>query len=208
LFVGIGLTTISLLYGLETFEAITGLLLGFAITLLSVIIHLMGNLTTVLHLISFTINSITVGWSISSVYTYLEVIPSKDDIFLVGAIMGMIGLSLVVLFQITKNAYYKKGLYIVTTTLLLLSTIILWFSIKELLYSLFIFYAIIVIFHSLSYVLQSDDLETFRKHKSIISFSHYILVSIIALVIVSEGEALQGLEGLGHIGSSKDKKAT
>jgi hypothetical protein len=55
-------------------------------------------------------------------------------------------------------------------------------------------------------IAQSSDMEDLAKEMSIASFGAFIVVSIIVLIIITEGEAIQGVEFDFSSGTSSRRK--
>lgn len=199
------LISVSVAFGIEQFTKWVGIGLGACITLLALVVHLIGNDITFTHLISFVMNSIAVGFSISSFYIYIEKTVELTD-YLTASFIGITAVIAYLILTAPKAVKdYRKsyGLFFIGITFVFASTV--WIQNHQPLYSLLFFYMIILNFYVGFSLFANDSLTEFLKYMSIGSFGSYIIVSIIVLVIITEGQALEGFDGFGGFGSGKKK---
>lgn len=191
--------------GLIVFERWLGIFVGIGVMLLAIPFHLSGKQNPILYLFSFVLNSIGVGFSISTYYQHFNQTPSLEQMIFV-VFVGLIALSIVSI--ITSPKVTKKyGKLIVSFFIIcfLISTIILWVNNSGIVYSLLFFFLNISYFYMVANVIKTDDIVSFWRIISIVSFGAFIVISLVILIIISEGEVLQGLDGLSSVGN-KNKK--
>ena len=167
--------------------------------------HVVGNELSVLHVVSYLMNSIAVGFSISSFYIYIEQIIEFSD-YITVSVIGI--LATVVLFSATSHKAskaYKKGMIIVFIIASFILTLVLWFTHHQPIYSLLFFYMIILNFYIGFSLVEANHIKDWLKHNSLASFGYFMVVSTLILIVISEGQILEGLDGLGYIGSGKQK---
>jgi len=187
--VGLFLLAYGTRIGIDHLVKYAGIALGFSISLLAVVFHLVGNTIPGLHVFTFLMNSFTTGFSISSFYTYFDINISNIELQHV-MIVAFITILVATLFQRLK--YRNK--YLLIFILLTFPTIItLWIVTGNSMYGMVLFTAIITFFFIHGIFTKSTTLKEYLKVQSERSFGFYAVVTIIVFIVISNGEALEGL---------------
>lgn len=182
-----------------------GLFIGIGFMVLGIIIYQFGKSHGLFYLLAFISNMVGVGLSITAYYVLKEYsLALYDFIFAITVSMlmlsGYLGLTLIKTFK--KHIKWMTAVIILISFILSLS---LWLSVDE--FSGLSFYFLNVIyFFMVGMISVTDSLKDLSKEMAWVSFGAFILVSIIVLIILSEGEALSGMDGLDFGVSPKKKK--
>lgn len=182
-----------------------GLIIGVGFMILGIIIYQFGKTHGLFYLLSFISNMIGVGLSITAYYVFKEYsLALYDFIFAIVVSMLMLSgfLGLTFMERVKKHIKWMTGVIILMSFVL---SLILWLSVDE--FSGLSFYFLnIIYFFMVGMISVTDSLKDLSKEMTWISFGAFILVSIIVLIIISEGEALSGMDGVDFGVSSKRKK--
>ena len=166
---------------------------------ISLPIHFLGKKKTIYYFITYLINSIAVGLSISTHYHVKEIIPSDKQFLIVSLIsFGIILItSLLTLPKVIKP--FAKLIVSLEILALFITSIVLWINNDPTFYSLLFYYLNITYFYMVCTITASSNIKQLFRKISIVSFSVFIIISIIVIIIISEGEVLEGLgEALGE----------
>ena len=182
-----------------------GLIIGVGFMILGIIIYRFGKTHGLFYLLSFISNMIGVGLSITAYYVFKEYSLALYD-FIFAIIVSMLMLSgflgLTFMERVKKHIKWMTGVIILMSFVL---SLILWLSVDE--FSGLSFYFLnIIYFFMVGMISVTDSLKDLSKEMAWVSFGAFILVSIIVLIIISEGEALSGMDGVDFGISSKRKK--
>ncbi len=208
-FIGLCIVSASIHYGFANLVQINewvGLGFGFIFMLVSIFFHKFGTKFKLFYFLSFSSNMIGVGLSITAYYVIrnyaLEPIDYLTAILIsTGVIIGFNLLSLV--------NFFKNHLKLTLTLLIVVSfasSLALWLNVPSFT-GLSFYYLNVSYFFMIGVLAISESMEDLSREMSFVSFGSYILVSIIVLIVITEGEALSGIgEGFGAIDPSVKKK--
>lgn len=193
------LVYLAIKFGFNNFEKRWGLIIGLVLMFMSIPIHLLGKKKHFFYLCSYLINSIAIGFSISTYYHYKDINPSEKQFLFVCLIsLGIILItSLLTLPKIIKP--YAKLIVSLEILILFIMSIVLWVINDTIIYSLLFYYLNITYFYMVCIITSSINIKQLIKKISIVSFGAFIVISIIVLILISEGEAIEGIgEALGE----------
>ena len=200
------LMTLAINFGIDNFKHWYGLVTGLALMLIAIPFHSSGKTAKIGYIISFLLNSIGVGLSISTFYTKFQLTTNITSMI----IAALIGFIVVLIFGlITFPQSVKKYVKVIVALIILvlyITSIVLWIQNDDIIYSLIFFYLHISYFYMVGIIINSQNINDLTREMSIISFGAFIFISIIVLIIISEGEALGGLDGLGGTFSNSNRK--
>lgn len=210
MFAFIGLITVSLSIDfafqyLVSYNQFIGLIIGVVLMIISIIMYQFGEKNEVYYQIVFVMNMIAVGLSITSYYVFKAYSLTLID-FIV-AISISLGV-LTVFALLSKIEVIKKHHKLFLAFFIAVSFIIslsLWLS-SETFTGLTFYFLNVAYFFMIGIVSVTASFKDISKEMAWISFGAFILISIIVLIIISEGEALSGLDGVSFDISSKKKK--
>lgn len=187
-----------------------GLFTGIGFVVLAIPFHFLGKHRSHLYFLSFMFNIIGVGFSITSYYIFKQYQLGIFD-FLT-AISVSFGI-LTAFGMLSSLSFYKHHPIFYTIIIILMCFMIslnLWLTTPSF-SGLTFYYLNVVYFFMIAMVSESADIKELSRIMSLISFGSFILISIIVLFIITEGEALDGIgDGIAEgfdlpIGSKRKK---
>ncbi len=188
----------------DMYEAIVSAL---ALTLVAVPFHWFGKKHKALYFASIVLNNIACAFSVLSYYKYID---SKLDILTVLIAMA-VPLSIVfVAFSMMQFMKVSKKATLVVTgvinTLVSIALVVLWIMYGGNVVSLALFASILSVLNLcvIGVAVDHDDRYVLRDI-SFGSFGAFIIITVLVLTIISEGDLIDGSE-LFDIGPVKDKK--
>jgi hypothetical protein len=200
--IGLFIISLSIQFGFQYLVSVNqwiGLIIGIGLMLLSLVVYQFGQKHTIIYQISFFLNMIGIGLSITAYYVLKAYSLTELD-FMV-AILVSIGI-LIVFSLFSRIQVIKRHHKLFLTFFILCSffiSLILWLS-SDIFTGLSFYYLNVTYFFMVGIVTTPETFKDFSKEIAKISFGAFILVSIIVLIILSEGEALSGLEGVSFDG--------
>lgn len=205
------LISFSVNFGFEyivTLDEWAGLIIGILLMIASIPIYFIAKRLPLLYFISFLINMVGVGFSITCYYIFKQYHLEMID-FLTAFSVSMI--VLIVFAVISSTSIYKKHPIMYTIFFILICfgvSLFLWLS-EPCFSGLTFYYLNVAYFFMIGMIASSNDLRNLAKEMALVSFGAFVLVSIIVLLVITEGEALEGLADFSHFDidiSSKKKK--
>ena len=182
-----------------------GLIIGVSFMMVSIIVYQFGEKHQWVYLVSFILNMIGVGLSITAYYV-LKVysLSLKDFMVAIGVSMSLlIGFALFSKIKFVKE--HHKLFLAMIIAFSFIASLILWLD-SDQFTGLSFYFLNIIYFFMIGIVQLNASFSELTKEVAWISFGAFILISIIVLIILSEGEALTGMDGISPTGSSKRKK--
>ena len=168
------------------------LLLGIVIMLLSAIIFFRSKDRPYRYILSFILNMIGVGFSITAYYVLRAY--ALDFVDFMTAYLLSIGL--IALFSgLTYIKFIKRHMKLILSLLVIgffIGSLLLWISVESFT-GLSFYFLNVAYFYLIAIMSQSEDKEDLMREMSIVSFGSFMLVSFIVLVILTEGEALESI---------------
>lgn len=207
-FIGLIIASLSITFGFDYLVEHNqwfGLIIGVVFMAIGLIVFQWGKQRPLLYVLSFIFNMIGVGLSITAYYVLKAyALAFYDFLFAIGVAMALlIGFSL-----FTKIKWIRKHLkfwLVVVIMVSFVSSLILWI-VGDSFTGLSFYFLNVIYFFMVSVIKDLDDKKDTLRELAIISFGSFILVSLVVLIILSEGEALQGIDGFGMGGKSKKSK--
>jgi hypothetical protein len=184
-----------------------GLIVGVLFMVFGWIIYRLGTNAPLFYNLAFILNMIGVGMSITSYYAFKAYALGFEDFMTAIMIaMGILsGFGLLTLLKVVRE--HVKIVISLTILLSFVSSLILWLSVDGFT-GLSFYFLNVSYFFMIGMINVSDSLKDLSKEMAVVSFGSFILISIIVLIILSEGEALEGIgDGLSSgFGSPAKKK--
>lgn len=207
---GLVITSISIYIGFEYLvghNKYLGLIIGTILMLIGLIVYLVGRKKTICHIISFVINMMGVGLSITSYYIFKEFpLGFNDFIFAMGVSLAvLLGFGLLISIRFVRK--HPKIFISLVISVSFITSLILWMNVKEFT-GLSFYFLNISYFFMIGMIASSDSFNDLSKELALVSFGAFMLISLIVLIILTEGEALTGLDfaGSGPSGKPNRKK--
>ena len=190
---------------LFTLNYYVGLIIGAVIFGFTLVLAISLNKVRFIHFFVVPVNAVASGIALSSLYVYLEAFPAVWQTACVFAVT-------VVLFAIylllTKLAFIQKhcNLFILVCSLLLITAAALGMGFSDLIaFSLAMMSLIPFISFSITAALRAKDDYHYIKNVAICSFAVLILVIIVVMIVISQGDGLDGFAA-GDPATKKKKK--
>ncbi len=182
-----------------------GFIIGVVFMIMGVISYQFGKKHVLFYMLSFVLNMIGVGLSITAYYV-LAAFPLDFEHYVIAIAVAMgllIGFAVVTNIPIMKK--HSKVWLVLTIIAAFGLSLTLWI-LSDTFTGLSFYFINIIFFYMVSVVEAVDDDKDVFKELAKISAGAFVLVSIIVLVILTEGEALQGLDGFNASSISGKKR--
>jgi hypothetical protein len=207
-FIGLLIISFSIDFGFEhlvSHDKRIGLVIGLVLMIVGILIYQLGYIHQIFYYLTFIINMIAIGLSITAYYVLKAYSLTLQDFII--AILVSIGI-LVLFSLLSRIKIIKRHHKLFLTFFILLSFVIslsLWLS-SNVFTGLSFYFLNVIYFFMIGIVSSPESFKDIAKEMAWISFGAFILVSIIVLIIISEGEALSGFDGVIFDGSELKKK--
>lgn len=207
--IGLIIVSLSIYFGFEylvSYNQWIGLIIGVCFMILGVILYQFGHKNEIFYQITFVVNMIGVGLSITAYYVLKAYSLTFRDyvVAFIVSLLVLTGFSLLSRLELIKK-HHKLflGFYIAISFIVSLS---LWLS-SDMFTGLTFYFLNVIYFFMIGIVSTPESFKEISKEMAWISFGAFILVSIIVLIILSEGEVLSGMDGISFNSSPKKKKS-
>ena len=185
-----------------------GLAIGIVMMIIAIPFHCKGKEVLWGYLASFLINSIASGFVVSAYYLKSESVLDIGSL-LIGAIPAAAIVFLVYLklqrFNKTKKVTITVAAII--NVVLTITVIVFWIMHGNVVFSFGFFCSLISFFYLCVFgITINHDERSVLRDISLGSFGSFIIISVVVIFILSEGEILDGLDFGGGDGGKKGKK--
>lgn len=200
--IGFPLMSISIHFGFKYLSDLnqwSGIIIGAILLLISGILFFQAKKAPKLYILCFGLNMIGVGLSMTTYYVFKAYQLNVED-FMVAI---MLSLGLISLFSfLTYVKFIARHIKIVLSLLVLgffIGSLALWLSVDEFT-GLSFYFLNVAYFYLIAIMSKNENKKDLYKEMGIVSFGSFFIISFIVLVILSEGEVLQGVgEGIGEL---------
>lgn len=205
--VALGIFVFSTLFATSVCIKWYGLLIGVAMMLAAVPIHCKGEKFRVCYILSFLVNSVANGFSLSAYYIDSEYALNVSE--MLKACVLPIALMFVVFLLVQFFPGIKKYICIsgvVIGSIMLVVFIVL--SVKQggVLFSFGFFATLLSLFYHCVMGVTANNERDGLRDISFGSFGAFIIISIVVLFIISDGELLEAFDVSGGESNKKSKK--
>jgi hypothetical protein len=205
---GLVIASLSIFFGFEYLLGHNkwfGLIFGALFMILGIIVFQLGKKHGIFYFLSFFCNMIGVGLSITAYYVFKEFSLSfRDFIFAIFISMSVLS-GFFLLSFIEELKKHIKWMAAVTILVSFIISLTLWLTVDK--FSGLSFYFLNVVYFFMVGIIQvTDSFKDLSKEMAWISFGAFVLISIIVLIIFSEGEALSGFDGVDLGPGKREKK--
>ena len=173
-----------------------GLIVGVLLMLSAIPFHIYGKKNKIGYFISFFLNTVGSGFSASAYYVRMDVSVNLYQMLL-SAVPAIVVLILVyIMFQaFRKTKKMTMGIGATVNFLFLISSVILWIMNNAGFFSFCFFCLLISLFYLCVFGITLNHEERFvLRDISFGSFGSFIIITIVVICILSEGEILEGLD--------------
>lgn len=185
-----------------------GLIIGIVLMLLAIPFHILGKKNPIGYLISFLVNSVANGFSVSAYYLVkgididlgsmiFAIIPAVAVLFIVYLMLQIWG----------KTKRVTVSVAVVVNVILIVAEIVLWIKNGSVPFSFGFFSLMISMFYlGVFGITINHDERAVLRDVSFGSFGSFIILTVVVIVILSEGDILEGLDFAGDGDNSGRKK--
>lgn len=199
------LMSVSTIIGCAIINRWFGIIAGLAFMLIALPVHILAKRHSYIYILSFLLNSIGTGLSVSAYYTVKKVYLDYTQILI--AILLILCILLMTAFFLLKWPSNKKTIIVaisIVLTLLLISSIFLWVIKGLVVFSFGFFSTLLALFYILVFAVSINTNRSLFRDISYGSFGGIIILTMVVILILSEGDFLDVLDFSG--GGKKSKK--
>lgn len=186
-----------------------GLIIGIALMILAILLHCAGKKHYWGYLSSFLINAIANGFSVSAYYFSANIEMDLYHLFFaVIPAVGILFLVYVMLQTFHKTKRVTVTIACIVNALLILTLMVLWIMHGYVIFSFGFFCSLISFFYLCVFgITINHDERSVLRDISFGSFGSFIILTVVVIFILSEGEILDGFDVPDlELGKAKNKK--
>ena len=204
--ISLGIFILSTLFALSLGNQWSGLVVGAALMLLAIWPHCAGKRFHVGYLISFLLNSIANGFSVSAYYLVKNIGLELDEMVI--AVLSAAGIMVLIYLMLQRFQLKKTTAVLVASVINVLITVVfmvLWISNGAGVFSFGFFGSLISLFYLCVFgIAIGRDERPVLRDVSFGSFGAFVILLVVVIFVLSEGELLDGVDL--DLGSGKKKK--
>lgn len=204
--IAIGLFVFSTLIATSVCEKFYGLVIGFILMLVAIPFHCLGSKTKFGYILSFLVNSVANGFSLSAYYNSNNIVLNVSDMLkacVLPTVLLFIVYLLVQFFPGIKKYICASAVIIVS--IMLVVFVVLWIRHRTLFFSFGFFSMLLSLFYHCVVGVTVNNNRLVLRDISFGSFGVFIIISMVVLFILTEGEILDGLD-IGDVGDGEKTK--
>ncbi len=205
--VAVGILVFSTLFATSVCEKWYGLVIGFILMLVAIPIHCQGDKYKICYVLSFLVNSVANGFSLSAYYN------DQNEALNVGEMLKACVLPIALLFVVyllvqlfTKIKKYICISGVVIGSIMLVAFVVFWIKRGGVFFSFGFFSTLLTLFSIGVMGVTANNKRDALRDISFGSFGAFIIISIVVLFVISDGEILEGFDVGGGESSKKSKK--
>ena len=205
--VAMGIFVVSTLFATSVCEKCYGLVVGFILMLVAIPFHWWGLNFKASYIFSFLLNSVANSFSVSAYYNDQKELLNVSDMF--KACIFPIVLLFVVFVLVQLFPEIKKNICItaiVIGCIMLVAFVVLEIKRDGVLFSFSFFSTLLSLFSVGVMGVTANNKRDVLSDISFGSFGAFIIISLVVLFIITEGEILEGFDIGGGESSKKTKK--
>ncbi len=203
-----GIFVLSSLFATQICQKWYGLAIGIVMMIIAIPFHCKGKKVPWGYLASFLINSVASGFVVSAYYLKNEIVLDIYNL-LISAIPAAAIFFLVYLMLQSFNKTKKVTITVATiiNIVLTITAIVFWTMHGNVVFSFGFFCSLISFFYLCVFgITINHDERSVLRDISFGSFGSFIIISVVVIFILSEGEILDGLDFGGGDGGKKSRK--
>ena len=203
-----GVFVLSSLFATQICQKWYGLVIGIVMMIIAIPFHCKGKKVLWGYLASFIINSIASGFIVSAYYLKNQTVLNIYEL-LIGAIpaAAIVFLVYLMLQSFNKTKKVTITVAVIINAILTITAMVFWIMHGNVVFSFGFFCSLISFFYLCVFgiTINHNERSVFRDI-SFGSFGSFIIISVVVIFILSEGEILDGLDIGGGDGGKKSKK--
>ena len=205
-----------ILFALSTIFALSictewyGLVIGAILMILAVPVHIFAKKHKLLYILSYALNTVGSGFAVSAYYLEKQLTVIPENMFLpmlIPAIISLITYLLVRFFPKIKK--FVLAISTIGTIAMLIAFAVLWIKNGYEFYSFAFFNSVFTLFYVVVDAVTVGEYDRLViRDISFGSFGIFLVIALVVLFIISEGEILEGVfDGIFDFGSTGETKA-
>lgn len=206
--IALGLLILSTLLATAICQKWYGLAIGIGLMLLAIPFHWIGKKYKWGYLLSFLANSIGSGFSVSAYYVSQNI--PLDLYSMLLAVLPAVGILLLVYFMLQTFHKTKKvtvTIACILNALLTIAFLVFWIMDGNIIFSFVFFSSLISFFYLCVFgITIHHDERSVLRDISFGSFGSFIILTVVVIFILSEGEILDGADLDLDFGGNDNKK--
>ncbi len=183
-----------------------GLIVGIALMIVAIPIHCQGKKSKLFYALSFLVNSVANGFSVSAYYISKSIALNVGDMLkacLLPVLILFLVYFIVQIFPKSKNVVSIS--VVVISCITLVALLVFWIRQGEVLFSFGFFAVLLSIFTLCVMGVTANNTRNVLRDISFGSFGAFVMISVVVLFILSEGEILEGFDVSGMDDGKKVK---
>ena len=205
--VAMGIFIASTLFATSVCTKWYGLVIGFLLMLVAIPIHCFGNKIKIGYVLSFLVNSVANGFSLSAYYNSKSIALNVEDMLkacVLPVALFFVVFLLVQLFPAIKNYICAVG--VIIGCIMLVAFVVMWIRQGTVFFSFGFFSVLLSLFSHCVMAVTANNKRNALRDISFGSFGAFIIISIVVLFIITEGEILEGFDISGGESNKKAKR--
>ena len=195
-------------FGISVFKEWLGIIVGVIMMVAAIPLHRFGKKQNLLYFLSFLFNSAGCGFSASAYYITQKINAELGELF-AAALIAIVFLfaCAAVYFFTSKEFTAVCAAFCILDSLIAAFAIGFWVTEGNAFFSFLFFSCLVAFFYIFAMKKAAKEYETceIMRTVSLHSFGIFVLITFIVLLILSEGDGLDGFD-LGGTGSGNSKK--
>ena len=204
--VAMGIFVVSTLFATSVCEKWYGLVIGFILMIVAIPVHCFGKKMKISYALSFIVNSVANGFSVSAYYIDQKELLNISDMFkacVFPVVLLFVVFLLVQLFpEIKKNICISA---IVIGCIMLVTFVVLEIKRDGMLFSFSFFSTLLALFSVGVMGVTANNKRYVLSDISFGSFGAFIIITIVVLFVISDGELLEAFDVSGGDSGKKPK---
>lgn len=205
-----------ILFALSTIFALSictewyGLVIGAILMILAVPVHMFAKNHNMFYVLSYALNTVGSGFAVSAYYLEKQLIVIPENMFLPMLIPAIISLITYLLIRVfPKIKKFVLATFTIGTIAMLIAFAVLWIKNGYEFYSFAFFNFVFTLFYVVVDAVTVGEYDRLViRDISFGSFGIFLVIALVVLFIISEGEILDGLfEGVFDFGTTGETKA-
>ena len=191
-----------------TLKQYYGLIIGIVLMIAAIPFHCIAKKHNALYVISFLLNTIANGFSLSALYISKKINLNFND--LIVAIIPSIAILFFTYSSLEKFKNAKKliiTVFSIFSGVLTITMLIFWIICGDLFFSFSFFSSLILLFYICVFGITANQHQrSVLRDISFGSFGAFIILTVVVITILSEGELFDGLDFDFGVGEKKKKR--
>lgn len=183
-----------------------GIILGALAMVCAIPFHLLGKKRTELYLISCLMNTVGAGLFVSSYFTYAGKNPSLTDLFLAAVMVSTVMLMRCILTASDRMKKIAARILLGVNATASIAVIVLWIMYGGTFYPMLFFLLVPEFMQGLFLLIYTGEPKSPFRLISFASYNYALVIGLAVLVILTEGEILDGLFDGTELFSGRKKK--